>query len=50
MIEDEGTQDDRAPSEPPQDPTQNPAPPANPETDHEAVEKGRENIERIVGN
>lgn len=31
------------------DPTQNPAPPGNPETDQEAVDKGEEQIGKIVG-
>ena len=50
MTEDTDTQQGQAPSEPDQDPTQNPAPPANPPTDDEAVEKGEEQLDKIVGN
>jgi hypothetical protein len=50
MNEDTDTQGGSAPSEPDQDPKQNPAPPANPPTDDEAVEKGQEQIEKVVGN
>ena len=31
-----------------QDPSQNTSPPSNPETDHEAVEKGKENLNSVV--
>lgn len=31
------------------DPVRSPAPPGNPETDEEAVEKGEEQIGRVVG-
>lgn len=31
------------------DPTQDPAPPGNPETDETAVEKGEEQIGKVVG-
>ena len=39
----------RAPADAEHDPIQHPAPPSNPETDQEAVEKGEENLGRITG-
>ncbi len=50
MNEDTENQQGTAPSEPDHDPMQHPAPPANPETDDEAVEKSEEQIEKVVGN
>ena len=38
-----------AAGEPEHDPTQHPAPPGNPPTDQDAVEKGEENLGRITG-
>ena len=38
-----------APGEAGHDPTQDPAPPGNPPTDEEAVQKGEENLGRITG-
>jgi hypothetical protein len=49
-MADETEQQGSAPSEPDRDPTQHPAPPSNPETDQEAVEKGEEQLEKVVGN
>lgn len=42
--------DERAPSEPAVDPKQQPAPPANPEVDEEALERGRERLDQVAGN
>jgi hypothetical protein len=52
--ENDSAQDERdAEQSPPRgdehDPTRHPAPPGNPEADDEAVEKGEEQIGRVVG-
>jgi hypothetical protein len=44
-----GERDDRAPSDPPADPKQQPAPPANPDVDEEAVERGRDRLDEVSG-
>ena len=41
---------ERAPSEPEQDPKVKPAPPSNPDVDQDDVERGEEQIEKVVGN
>ena len=41
---------ERAPSDPERDPKVHPAPPGNPDVDRDDVERGQENIEKIVGN
>ena len=50
MEHEQDTEQGTAPSEPAQDPTQHPAPPSNPEPDQDAIKKGEEQIEKVVGN
>ena len=38
------------PSSPETDPKEEPAPPANPDVDRDDLEKGEEQLDRIVGN
>ena len=50
MTEEQNTEGGTAPSEPARDPMNDPAPPANPEPDQDAIEKGEEQLEKISGN
>jgi hypothetical protein len=49
IVQEERDAEERAPHGDDNDPIRDPAPPGNPDTDREAVEKGEEQIGRVVG-
>ncbi len=49
IAQEERDTEERSGAGPEHDPTRDPKPPGNPETDEEAVEKGEEQIGRVVG-
>jgi hypothetical protein len=49
MTEEQNDQE-RAPSEPPEDPKENTQPPSNPDVDQGDVERGEDQLEKISGN